>query len=300
MKFWKKITNRLSKTKEKLSGQLKDVIQNSFGKTSWDIIEEVEEVLLTSDIGPDLTEKYIEHIKKKKPEDIIPIIRKSLLETLQVDEEEIQLVTKPEIIVIIGVNGTGKTTSAARLAYYYKQKGKKILLAAADTFRPAGIDQLEIWAEKLEFDFVKGEEGGDAAAVVHDAYDSAKAKDKDIIIVDTAGRLHTKKNLMNELLKIDRVIKKKDSSAPHQVLLVLDATTGQNSIQQAKIFNQYLKITGLILTKLDGTAKGGCIFPIVDQLNIPVKFIGIGERKDDFDSFDAEQFIESIFTEEIE
>jgi len=300
MKFWKKITNKLSKTKDKLSGQLKDVIQNSFGKTSWEIIEEVEEALLTSDIGPDLTERYIELLKKKKPGDIIPILKQSLLKTLQVEEKETGVITKPEIIVIIGVNGTGKTTSAARLAYFYKQMGKKTLLACADTFRPAGIDQLELWAKKLGFDYVKGEEGGDAAAVVHDAYDSAKAKNIDIIIVDTAGRLHTKKNLMNELLKIERVIKNKDSSAPHQVLLVMDATTGQNSIQQAKIFNQYMKITGLILTKLDGTAKGGCIFPIVDQLDIPVKFIGIGEQKDDFDSFDAQQFLKGIFAEESE
>lgn len=265
--------------------------------------EELEDIMLTSDIGISTSDKVIAKMKavaKKEhilePALLIEELKKYLKEIMTPAESElITAQSGTSVIIVIGVNGTGKTTTIAKLAKKLKDEGNSVLLAAADTFRAAAIDQLAVWANRLEIDLIKTKEGGDPSAVCFDAVSSAKAKKYDYLIIDTAGRLHSKVNLMEELKKMQRVIKKELPSAPHETLIVLDATTGQNALIQAKTFSQVADITGLVLTKLDGTSKGGIVISITDELKIPVKFIGFGEKMEDLRSFNAEDFLKALF-----
>ena len=267
--------------------------------------EELEDIMLTSDIGIATSDKVISQMKAlAKKEHILepPLLMEELKKYLKeiMTPAESELITSESgtsVIVVIGVNGTGKTTTIAKLAKQFKDEGKSVLLAAADTFRAAAIDQLAVWANRLEIDLIKTKEGGDPSAVCFDAVSSAKAKKYDYLIIDTAGRLHSKVNLMEELKKMQRVIKKEIPSAPHETLIVLDATTGQNALIQAKTFSQVADITGIVLTKLDGTSKGGITIGITDELKIPVKFIGFGEKMEDLRRFNAEDFLNALFGE---
>ena len=267
-----------------------------------DLYEELEEVLIMADIGMDTTVEIIDRLKDKirkekinEVEMVYPalkeVIKDMLLDGVEKEEDN----GEKKVLLVIGVNGVGKTTSIGKLAAKNKEEGKKVLLAAADTFRAAAIDQLEVWSQRANVDLVKHEEGSDPAAVVFDAIQAAKARNADILICDTAGRLHNKKNLMNELSKINRIIDREFSEAKKETLLVLDGTTGQNAIIQAKQFMEACPIDGIILTKLDGTAKGGVVISIKQTLNIPVKYIGVGEGIDDLQEFDAESFAEALF-----
>lgn len=264
--------------------------------------EELEEILITSDIGVDTSVFIIEKLRKrvkelkiKDPSEIIPCLKEVLMDILGEEEDQTKSVQLPKVILVIGVNGVGKTTSIGKMASSLKTKKYKVLIAAADTFRAAAIDQLEIWSSRADVPLIKHQEGSDPAAVVFDAVQAAKARKVDILICDTAGRLHNKKNLMDELAKINRVIMREYSEAHMETLLVIDATTGQNGIQQAKQFMEICPIDGIILTKLDGTAKGGVVISIKDQLNIPVKYIGVGEGIDDLQEFNSKDFVEALF-----
>ena len=275
----------------------------SFGKIDDDLFDDLEEVLISSDVGVQTTSRIIENIKRKvkekkiiDPKMIKTLLKAEITEILSGNQFEIKLDTKPSIIVIIGVNGVGKTTSIGKMANLIKQQGKKVLLVAGDTFRAAAIDQLEIWADRAGVDLIKHTEGADPAAVIFDAIQAAKSRNFDVIICDTAGRLHTKKNLMEELKKISRIIERELPGASRETLLVLDATTGQNAVSQAKTFSDVSDITGIILTKLDGTAKGGIVISINSELSIPVKMIGVGEKIDDMQKFDPEKFAEALFS----
>lgn len=286
----------LSKTREKLSSVL------SFGRQlDEDLLEEIETALLESDFGPDTSMDLCDQLrdaykgKEFTAEEAIPFLKERLAARLDHDTE---LHFAPEgttVFVVAGVNGTGKTTSIAKLAYRFRQDGRTVVLAAADTFRAAAVDQLGIWSERLGVEMVRGKEGGDPASVVYDAVEKAQELGADVLIIDTAGRLHTEKGLMDQLGKIGRVITKKMPDAPHEVLQVLDATTGQNAVQQAREFHKVMPVTGLVLTKLDGTARGGVIFPILDQVGLPVKFIGVGEGIEDLQPFDPEKFVDALF-----
>ncbi len=294
-----KFQKGLEKTRSNLAGGIQRVV--SRGKLDEEMLDELEETLLLSDVGFDTTEQIIEQLleqSRKKSianaQDIINLLREQLAEILTVHQPEINT-QKPHIISVIGVNGTGKTTSIGKLAHLFLKDGNKVLLAAADTFRAAASEQLAIWADRVGADCIHREPGSDPASVAFDAIKSAKSKNKDIVLIDTAGRLHTKSNLMQELSKIHRVIDREISGAPHQVLLVVDATTGQNGLAQAKHFAKAVNVTGIILTKLDGTAKGGIVFSIAKQLNVPVQYVGLGEKIDDLQPFDAQQFVEALF-----
>ena len=300
MGFFEKLKAGLSKTKNALFKQV-DNLFKSFVKVDEDLLDELEEVLITADVGVNSTESIIEQLRERIKEEKITDpedCRKALHEILvgMIGEgEPLKLDTTPSVILVIGVNGVGKTTSIAKIAGRLKAEGKKVLLAAADTFRAAAIDQLEIWSERVGVELVKHSEGSDPAAVVFDAVNAAKKRGADVLIVDTAGRLHNKKNLMDELAKINRVIERELPSASRETLLVFDATTGQNAVLQAKEFKNAADITGLVLTKLDGTAKGGIVFSIKNELNIPVKFIGVGEKADDMQEFVASDFVDALF-----
>ncbi|MGC9365964.1 MAG: signal recognition particle-docking protein FtsY [bacterium] len=297
MNFWNQINQKLSKTRNNFSSRIKETFSRSTDKISQEQLEELEEILLLADLGPDLTDYLISEIKNENPQDGLTKLQQQLTDILKVDAAEDVLSPtsdKPKVILIAGVNGTGKTTSAAKIAYLLTEQDNKVMLAAADTFRAAGIEQLENWAKKYDFDLIKGQYGGDAAAVVHDSYDAAHSRNADYLIIDTAGRLHTKKNLMNEFNKIQKVLNNKNCHRCHN-LLVLDATVGLNGLQQVQIFNQYIPVHGLIVTKLDGTAKGGCVFPVVHHMKIPVQFIGVGEGIEDFQFFDPEKFVRGLF-----
>ena len=300
MGFFEKLKAGLSKTKNAVFGRL-DSLFRGFSRVDEELLEELEELLITADVGVTSTETILDQLREKIRKDRItdPLqVKEALREILtgMIGEgEPLKLETVPSVILVIGVNGVGKTTSIAKIARLLKEEGKEVLLAAADTFRAAAIDQLGVWADRVGVDLIRHEEGSDPAAVVFDAVSAAKKRHADVVIVDTAGRLHNKKNLMDELAKIDRVITRELPDASRETLLVLDATTGQNAVLQAKEFKNAAPLTGLILTKLDGTAKGGIVFSIRDELGIPVKFICVGEHVDDLQYFRADEFVSALF-----
>lgn len=292
MEFLRKFKEGLKKTRETFFGKLKNILKGQ--KLSEEIKEEIEELLILSDVGFEATKYILEKIEELDEEDSYEALKKVLIEILSGDNKLKIPENPPFVISLVGVNGSGKTTTAGKLAEYFKNSGKSVVLAACDTFRAAAIDQLKIWAERTNSSFIAHQEGSDSAAVAFDAVNHAIAKQKGVVILDTAGRLHTKTNLMEELRKINRVIKKKIPDAPHEVLLVIDAVTGQNGLQQAKIFKDFVDVTGIILTKLDGTAKGGIAIAIAKELEIPIKFIGLGEKIDDLKPFDPEDFVNAL------
>ena len=300
MGFFDKLKQGLNKTKESFNEKINNVFSN-FRKVDEEFLEELEEALIMADIGVDTSVEIInnlrERIKKEKiedEEDVKNALREEMKKILDMPNKELKLNTKPSVILVVGVNGVGKTTSIGKIANRLAKDGKKVVVAAADTFRAAAVEQLEIWANRAGADIVKREEGVDPASVVYDAIKITKEKDADILIVDTAGRLHNKKYLMDELNKIQKVINKEMPDSDKEVLLVIDGTTGQNAISQVKAFKEEADITGLVLTKLDGTAKGGVVIGIVEENKIPVKFIGIGEQIDDMEVFNSEDFVKAI------
>lgn len=300
MGFFSKIKEGLKKTRNAVVNQI-DGMLKSFTKIDEELFEELEELLVMGDVGvktaSKITDELRVRVKKEGVTDPNEVHR--LLEEITADMlrggEELNLNTKPSIILVIGVNGVGKTTTIGKLANNLRMQGKSVLLAAADTFRAAAIDQLEIWAERAQCDIVKQKEGSDPAAVVYDAISAAKARGTDIIIADTAGRLHNKKYLMDELGKITRIIDRELPDADKEFLIVLDATTGQNAVNQAREFKNSAGITGIVLTKLDGTAKGGVVLSVKEELGVPVKYIGVGEQMDDLQPFDADSFAKALF-----
>lgn len=300
MAFLDKLKAGLQKTKKALFAPI-DQMLKAFTKVDEDLLEELEEMLICADVGAGATDEIIEKLRddikeeKIKDADEVRAFLKNTLKEMIGEGQPLKLDTKPSVILVIGVNGAGKTTSIGKISNKLRQDGKKVVVAAADTFRAAAIDQLAVWCERSGVDLVKQSEGSDPAAVVYDAISYAKNKGADVLIVDTAGRLHNKKNLMNELEKINRVISRELPDASRENLLVLDATTGQNAVLQAKEFKNAAEITGLVLNKLDGTAKGGIVLSIKRELGIPVKFIGVGEKIDDMQPFCPEEFISALF-----
>lgn len=299
--FFAKLKEGLSKTKKNLTDQIENIIF-SHKKINDEFLEELEEILITSDMGVETTLDIIEYIKeqvkKNKIEDtgeIKNLIKAYLLNMLEEHKDNEEESNLQKVIMIVGVNGVGKTTSIGKLAYRLKSSGKTVIVAAADTFRAAAVEQLKEWCIRANVEIISSEHGSDPASVIYDAVQAAKARKSDILICDTAGRLHNKVNLMNELSKMFKILDREFSEATIDVYLVIDATTGQNGIIQAKLFGETCKINGLILTKLDGTAKGGIAFPIVNELNIPIKYIGVGEQIDDLQTFDAQEFVNAIF-----
>ena len=302
MGLFKKFNFGLKKTREQMSGAIDSVLEASAAIDD-DLFEELEEILILGDVGVTTAQHIIDELRDrvkkrdlKKPDKLRRVIREVVADMLS-GKEGMELDTIPSVILVIGVNGVGKTTTIGKMAAYYKAQGKKVILAAADTFRAAAIEQLEIWADRAGVEIVKHREGADPAAVIFDTIAAGKARDADLIICDTAGRLHNKKNLMEELAKIYRVIDRELPYSDREVLLVLDATTGQNAVNQAREFMNAAEITGIVLTKLDGTARGGVVLSIMDDLKIPVKFVGVGEQVDDLQPFDAEAFAQGLFEE---
>lgn len=298
--FFEKLKNGLKKTKDGFMSKL-ELLMNSFTKIDEDFFEELEETLILSDIGAEtsmeICDKLRQAVKRTgatDPADVKQLLRGIIAEMLT-GGNELRTDTKPSVIMVIGVNGAGKTTTIGKLAANLKSQGKKVIVAAADTFRAAAIDQLNVWTDRAGVDIVKHSEGSDPAAVVFDALSAAKARGADVVLCDTAGRLHNKKNLMEELKKIARVIDREVPDACVETLLVLDATTGQNAVNQAKLFSESAEITGIVLTKLDGTAKGGIIIPIKNELGIPVKLVGVGEKIDDLQPFIPEDYVQALF-----
>ncbi len=297
MGFFERLKSGLLKTKNALFGGLSGLFRSGIDE---DTLEELEELLICADVGYNATETIIEKLRERTKEEkakdaptAIALLKEILIEMIG-EKQPLQITPSPAVILVIGVNGVGKTTSIAKISHLLKEQGKSVLLAAADTFRAGAIDQLQVWADRAEVELIKQSEGSDPAAVVYDAIAAAKKRGSDILIVDTAGRLHNKKNLMNELAKINRVIDRELPGVTRETLLVLDATTGQNAVNQAKEFKNAADITGLVLTKLDGTAKGGIIFSIKEELNLPVKFIGVGEHMDDLQEFDPAGFVDAL------
>ena len=303
MGFFDKLKNGLTKTRESIAKQVNNVF-SVFVKVDDELFENLEEALIMADIGVEtstyIIEKLRDNVKHKHITDgnLVKEELKSIIsEILSALDTTVNTSTTPSVILVIGVNGVGKTTSIGKIASHYKSMGKKVLLAAADTFRAAAIDQLDIWAQRSGCDIIKHQENSDPAAVVFDACTAAKARGADILICDTAGRLHNKKNLMAELAKINRVIERELPDSARETLLVLDATTGQNAVSQARLFSEAADITGIILTKLDGTAKGGIVISIAKEQNVPVKFVGVGEGIDDLQEFNSDDFAKAIFEE---
>ena len=300
MGFLDKLKAGLGKTKQALVGQI-DTVLKAFVKIDEDALEELEEALICADVGVAATEEIIEMLRERIKDDRLKsredteIAIREIISDMIGEGEPLNLSTTPSVILVIGVNGAGKTTSIGKISNRLRQEGKKVVVAAADTFRAAAIDQLAEWCKRADVELVKQTEGSDPAAVVYDAANYARNRGADVLIVDTAGRLHNKKNLMNELAKINRVIDRELPGAARENLLVLDATTGQNAILQAKDFKNAAEITGLVLNKLDGTAKGGIVLSIRKELGIPVKFIGVGEKIDDMQEFDAKEFSDALF-----
>lgn len=298
--FFKRLKSGLSKTRKVLTTDIDELFTGKV-KVDDEMLEDLEELLITADIGVQTTMDIVERLRKKAPrisgpEDLKEILKDEIRALLNIDvEESREPAAKPHVIMVIGVNGVGKTTTIGKLAAKAKAAGQEVLIAAADTFRAAAIEQLSIWAERADADIVKHKENSDPAAVAYDSVEAALARGKDLVLIDTAGRLHTKVNLMEELKKIKRSVSKKLAGAPHETLLVLDATTGQNALSQAKLFNEAMDITGLALTKLDGTAKGGIVVAITSSLNIPLHYIGVGEQIDDLQAFDPEKFVDALF-----
>ncbi len=302
MGFFNKIKEGLKKTRDAVVGKI-DSMLKSFTKIDDELFEELEELLVMGDVGVPTAEKICEELKKrvkkegiKNPNEIHTLLEETVSDMLR-GGEELDISTTPSIILVIGVNGVGKTTTIGKLANSLTKQGKKVILAAGDTFRAAAIEQLEIWADRSHCEIVKQNEGSDPAAVIYDAISAAKARHADVIICDTAGRLHNKKHLMDELAKINRIIDRELPDAAKEKLLVLDATTGQNAVNQAEQFRLATGITGIVLTKLDGTAKGGVVLAIKEGLGIPVKYIGVGEQIDDLQPFDAEDFAKALFAQ---
>lgn len=300
MAFLDKLKSGLAKTKNALFGQIEELVK-VFVKVDEELLEELEECLICADVGVTAAEEIIEELREqikdgrlKEKEQVMDSL-KGILRNMIGEGEPLKLDTQPSVVLVIGVNGAGKTTSIGKISNMLRTEGKKVVVAAADTFRAAAIDQLNVWCERSGVEIVKQNEGSDPAAVVYDAANYAKSKKADVLIVDTAGRLHNKKNLMNELAKINRVIDRELPGSSRENLLVLDATTGQNAVLQAKEFKNAAEITGLVLNKLDGTAKGGIVLSIKKELNIPVKFIGVGEKIDDMQRFNAEDFVSALF-----
>lgn len=300
MGIFAKISAGLRKTRDSFLNRLK-LITNKFTKIDEELFEELEEAMIMSDIGVETSVEICERLRKKikergitDPAEIMELIQEIIGEIMG-DDTGLDLTDTPAVIMVIGVNGAGKTTTIGKLCYQFKNEKKKVLVAAADTFRAAAIDQLEVWTERAGVDIVKHAEGSDPGAVVYDALEAAKARNCDVVIIDTAGRLHNKKNLMDELAKINRIIDTKAGDCSREVLLVLDATTGQNAVNQAKLFSETAPISGIVLTKLDGTAKGGIVISIKNELGIPVKLIGVGEKIDDLQPFDSRSFVEALF-----
>lgn len=300
MSFFEKLKQGLSKTKSSFNEKLNNVFSN-FRKVDEELLEELEEALIMSDVGVETSTKIInnlrERVKKEKienEEDVKKALKDEIKKILDEVDNSLNLDTKPSVILVVGVNGVGKTTSIGKIANRLKKDGKKVVIAAADTFRAAAVEQLEIWANRAGCDIVKREEGADPASVVFDAIRITKEKNADVLICDTAGRLHNKKYLMDELIKIKKVIDKELPEASKEILMVLDATTGQNAIMQVKAFKETVDINGLILTKLDGTAKGGVVIGIVEENKMPVKFIGIGEQIDDMEKFSSTDFVDAL------
>lgn len=300
MGFFDKLKQGLNKTKTSLNDKLNNVFKN-FRKVDEELLEELEEALIMSDVGMETSIKIIENlrdkIKTEKIEDadlVKQALRDQMKEILDSVDSELKLETTPSIILVVGVNGVGKTTSIGKIANNLKKEGKKVIIAAADTFRAAAVEQIEVWANRADCKLVKRNEGTDPASVVYDAIKVTREENADVLIIDTAGRLHNKKYLMDELIKIKRVIDKELPDVSKETLMVLDATTGQNAILQVKAFKEAVDIDGLILTKLDGTSKGGAVFGIVSENNMPIKFIGIGEQLDDMQKFNSTDFVNSI------
>ena len=300
MGFFDKLKQGLSKTKSSFEEKINNVFSN-FRKVDEDLLEELEEALILSDVGVETSTEIISNlrtrIKKEKiedAEDVKQALREEIKNIFDSLDNSLHLDTKPAVILVVGVNGVGKTTSIGKMANRLRQDGKKVVVAAADTFRAAAVEQLEIWANRAGCDIVKKEEGVDPASVVFDAIKITKEKNADVLICDTAGRLHNKKYLMDELIKIKKVIDKELPNASKEILMVLDATTGQNAISQVKAFKETVDITGLVLTKLDGTAKGGVVIGIANENKMPVKFIGIGEQIDDMEIFNSDDFVKAL------
>lgn len=305
MGFFEKLKAGLAKTRAGFVDKVNTLVT---GRTKIDeeFYEELEEILIQSDVGVETTLKLVEQVKASAKErkatsgeEVKDILKEEIENILSAKDSSLNFQEDGlTVIMMVGVNGAGKTTTIGKLAANFKSEGKKVLLAAADTFRAAAIEQLEIWAERSGVELVKHQEGSDPAAVAFDGLKAAQSRQADVLIIDTAGRLQNKKNLMNELNKIFRVLNREASGTPHEVLLVIDATTGQNALSQALVFKEAANVTGIVLTKLDGTAKGGVIIPVADQLQIPVKFVGVGEGIDDLKPFDAKDFVSALFSEE--
>ncbi len=300
MGFFEKIKSGLSRTREALAGSLGSVF-SGFSQIDDEFYDELEESLILADLGVDTALKAVANLRKavkeqklKTPEEAKEALKEILIQMLNVGDTDLKLATKPSVVLVIGVNGVGKTTTIGKIATQLRTQGKKVLLVAGDTFRAAAADQLEIWAERSGAAIVRQNEGADPASVVFDGIQSAKAKDIDVILIDTAGRLHNKQNLMNELGKISRIVERELPGASREVLLVLDGTTGQNGLIQAKQFKEIAGVTAIALTKLDGTAKGGIVIAVADSLQIPVKFVGVGEKAEDLMPFEAREFVEAL------
>ncbi len=303
MGFFDKLSQGLKKTRDSISGAVGSML-SAFTRIDEDLFEELEEILIMSDIGIHTSTKICDILRQRVKDEKVKepgLIKQMLAETVadMIDgDRELHISTKPSVVFVIGVNGVGKTTTIGKIASQLKSQGKNVILGAADTFRAAAIDQLAVWADRAGVDMVKSAEGADPASVVFDTIAAAKARGSDVIICDTAGRLHNKKNLMNELAKMYRIIKRELPDSDVETLLVLDATTGQNAVNQARDFKEVADISGIVLTKLDGTARGGVVLAIMDELKIPVKYVGVGEQIDDLQPFNPTEFAKAIFTEE--
>ncbi len=297
MGLFSKFKDGLKKTRETFFNKIKAALSGS--KLDQENIEEIEELLILSDMGIETVNYVIDELKERSENYDNPLmaLREILIEILKIEEKNIEL-NKPEVISIIGVNGTGKTTTLGKLAKIYNDQGKSVVLAACDTFRAAAIEQIKEWGKFVGVEVIVQKQGADAAAVAYDAVSHAKSKNKDMVLIDTAGRLHTRRNLMEELRKIHRVVSKVVPGAPHEVLLTIDATTGQNGLVQAKKFTEAVNVSGIVLTKLDGTAKGGIVFAITKELQLPIKFLGVGEKADDLKPFDSKVFVNALLESE--
>ena len=302
MSFFEKLKNGLSKTRENFTERIEELIGGSVALDE-DFMEELEMLLIAGDVGMKTTEKIMQAMRKaivkreiKTPDEVMPFLQKYVAELLHVEGQRMHLTGKPSVVLVVGVNGVGKTTTIGKLSNYYRLLGYKVMIAAGDTFRAAAAEQLKIWGERAQVEVIAHGEGADPAAVVFDGVKAAIARNMGILFIDTAGRLHNKSNLMKELDKIHRVIQREIPAAPHETLLVLDATTGQNAISQARIFLETANVTGVVLTKLDGTAKGGVVIAIKEELGLDVKWIGVGEGMMDFRPFEPESFVKALFT----
>lgn len=303
MGFFDKLKEGLAKTKNAVFGQVNEIVKN-FRKVDEELLEELEEVMIMADMGFETTERVLDELRDRiktdniKSADEVKTVLGEILCAQIGEGEELNLSTSPSVILVIGVNGVGKTTSIGKIANNLKKQGKNVIVAAADTFRAAAIEQLAIWCDRAGVELVRQNEGSDPASVVYDAIAAANKRKADVLIIDTAGRLHNKSNLMDELAKINRIISRELPDAARETLLVLDSTTGQNAVMQAKKFKEAAEITGLILTKLDGTAKGGAVFSIKQEIDLPVKFIGVGEQIDDMQPFNAKMFVDALMAED--